>query len=162
LVSDFEGGEVRSEFGSGWSPSSDSAFGGRSGATFEIAEGGAIGSKGALLIRGRIADRPQPRWAGVRFNPGRSMFEPANLSAKKALTFWAKGDGKTYSVMIFTRKGGFRPSGKSFAAGKEWKLHRFELKEFDGCDGSDLLGVFLGGGPEVGDFELWIDDLRFE
>ena len=162
LVSDFEGGEVRSEFGSGWTPSSDSALGGRSSATFEIAADGANGSKGALLVRGRVADRPQPRWAGVSFIPGRSRFEPANLSAKKALAFWAKGDGKTYSVMVFTRKGGFTPSGKTFVAGEEWKLHRFELKEFDGCDGSDLMGVFLGGGPEAGDFELRLDDVQFE
>ena len=40
--------------------------------------------------------------------------------------------------------------------------HRFELKEFDGCDGSGLMGVFFGGGPATGPFELLIDEVRFE
>jgi hypothetical protein len=162
LVSDFEGGAVRSAFGAGWTLSTDGLLGGKSSATFAVAKGGASGSEGALLIRGRVADRPQPRWAGVRFLPGRSMFEPADLSAKAALAFWARGDGKPYSVLLFTRKRGFRPSAKTFVAGREWRKYRFKLDEFDGCDGRDILGVFFGGGPEAGDFELRLDDVRFE
>jgi hypothetical protein len=87
---------------------------------------------------------------------------PANLSAKKGLSFWVQGDGKSYSVMLFTQARGFQPSLKSFVAGPEWKQVRFPLAAFDGSNGEGVSGVFFGGGAEVGKFELRIDDVRFE
>ena len=87
---------------------------------------------------------------------------PADLSSKKAISFWAKGDGKPISIMIFSESRGFAPSMKTVESGKEWTRHRFELKDFDGDDGRGLLGVFFGGGAEVGPFEFRIDDVRFE
>jgi imidazolonepropionase-like amidohydrolase len=162
LVSDFDGEKVQSAFGNGWSVSTDSFVGGKSKASFRLVSGGAEGSKGALQISGTVDDRPQPRWAGVLFSPGAVMMQPANLSSKKAISFRAKGDGKTYSIMTFSISGGFSRAEKQFAAGKEWQEHRFALKDFDGCDGSGLMGLFFGGSPEVGPFELLIDDVRFE
>jgi imidazolonepropionase-like amidohydrolase len=161
LVSDFEAGEVRATFGAGWAASTDSMLGGKSSATLEVVEGGANGSRGALRIRGRVADRAEPRFAGAHFLPGRSQFEPANLSAKSSLSFWARGDGKRFSIMVFSRKGGFTPSVKEFIAVGDWKRYRFELKDFDGCDGSDITGLFLGG-TQPGEYELWVDDVRFD
>ena len=114
------------------------------------------------MIAGTIQDRPQPRWAGALFSPGAATMQPANLSSKKAISFRAKGDGKTYSIMTFSMSGGFSRAEKSFVAGKEWRKHRFELKDFDGCDGTGLMGLFVGGGPEIGPFELRIDDVRFD
>ncbi len=162
LVSDFDGEKVRSAFGSGWSVSTDSFVGGKSKASLELVAGGAEGSKGALKIGGTIEGRPQPRWAGALFSPGAGMMAPANLSSKRAISFRAKGDGKTYSIMTFSMSGGFARSEKTFVAGNQWQKHRFELKDFDGCDGSALMGVFLGAGPDVGPFELRIDEVRFE
>ena len=87
---------------------------------------------------------------------------PANLSGKKALSFWARGDGGTYSVLLFTQAGGFRPSMRTFLAGPEWKQVRFELSAFDGSNGEGITGVFFGAGGSVGKFELRIDEVRFE
>jgi hypothetical protein len=162
LVSDFEGDKPQSAFGSGWSVSTDSLVGGKSKAEFKLVSGGAEDSKGALRITGTIDDKPQPRWAGAFFSPGPEMMAPVNLSSKKAVSFWAKGDGKRYAIMIFSQAGGFSRSEKTFTADDRWEKHRFELKEFDGCDGSGLMGVFFGGGAEPGPFELLIDDVRFE
>ncbi len=162
LVSDFDGEKIQSAFGSGWMVSTDSFVGGKSKASLKLVPGGAEGSKGALAITGTIQDRPQPRWAGALFSPGTAMMQPANLSSKKAISFRAKGDGKTYSIMTFSMSGGFARAEKSFVAGKEWQRHRFDLKDFDGCDGTGLMGLFFGGGPESGPFELLIDDVRFE
>jgi hypothetical protein len=36
------------------------------------------------------------------------------------------------------------------------------LKDFDGCDGNGLTGLFFGGGAEAGPFELRIDGVRFD
>jgi imidazolonepropionase-like amidohydrolase len=162
LVSDFDGEKVQSAFGSGWMVSTDSFVGGKSKATLKLVPGGAEGSKGALAITGTIQDRPQPRWAGALFSPGSAMMQPVNLSSKKAISFRARGDGKTYSIMTFSMSGAFSRAEKSFVAGKEWQKHRFELKDFAGCDGSGLMGVFFGGGPATGPFELLIDDVRFD
>jgi imidazolonepropionase-like amidohydrolase len=162
LVSDFEGDAPRSAFGSGWSVSTDSFVGGKSKAELKVVPGGAGGSKGSLRIEGTIDDRPQPRWAGALFSPGRAPMAPANLSAKKAISFWAKGDGQTYSLMLFTQSGGFAPATREFVAGEDWSKHRFALKDFNGSDGSGLMGVFLGGGSRTGPFRLQVDDVRFE
>lgn len=162
LVSDFDGEAIRSAFGSGWAVSTDGLFGGKSKAELALAPDGAEGSKGSLLIRGTVTGESPARWAGAMFSPGPVMMAPANLSAKKALSFWAKGDGKNFQVMLFFQANGFTPSIKNFTAGKEWKKHRFDLKEFNDCDGSGLLGVFIGSGAEAGPFTLQVDNVRFE
>ena len=162
LVSDFEGKELTVAFGAGWMSSTDSYVGGSSRTEFKLTEGGANGSKGSMLIAGEIEDRPQPRWAGAIFYPGAAPMSPVNLSGKKAVSFRVKGDGKQYTVMIFSQSRGFQPSFKVFVTGDEWKQHRFELSAFDGCDGSDIMGLFFGGGADVGKFQFLIDDVRFD
>jgi imidazolonepropionase-like amidohydrolase len=162
LVSDFEGPEVKSSFGNGWAISTDSLVGGKSKAEIAIAPGGAQGSKSSLVIKGTIDDKPEPRWAGAMFSPGPAPMAPANLSGKKAIEFWAKGDGKTCAVMLFYQAKGFVPSLKSFTAGADWKKYHFDLKDFDGFDGSGLMGFFFGGGAQAGPFEFQIDQVRFE
>ncbi|MDI6808797.1 MAG: hypothetical protein QME66_07435 [Candidatus Eisenbacteria bacterium] len=54
LVSDFEAEQVSANFGSGWSISTDAMMGGTSTAKIQRVEGGAQGSKGAMLITGSI------------------------------------------------------------------------------------------------------------
>ena len=95
------------------------------------------------------------------FSPGNAPMSPVDLSSKKAISFWAKGDGKPISIMIFTQaRGGFAPSMKTVESGKEWTKHRFELKDFDGGDGKGLMGIFFGGGAEVGPFATALQELR--
>jgi imidazolonepropionase-like amidohydrolase len=165
LVSDFEGPEgsaPKARFGIGWQESTDKYVGGTSTVKYALAKGGANGSNDSLQITGTVADKAQPRWAGVLFCPGKTMMAPANLSSKKAISFWAKGDGKKYSVMLFAESFSFRPIMKEFSVGKEWKQYRFEIKDFNGSDGRDIMAVFFGGSPEPGEFELRLDEVRFE
>ena len=95
------------------------------------------------------------------FSPGAAEMTPANLSSKKEISFWAKGDGKTYRIMFFATSHGFQPATRSFITGPEWKQFTFQISEFDGMDGSDLMGIFFGGGPGPGRFVFQIDDVRF-
>jgi imidazolonepropionase-like amidohydrolase len=165
LVSNFEGPEgsaPKAVFGFGWQESTDKFVGGNSTVKYALAKGGANGSNDSLRITGTVTDKTQPRWAGVLFCPGKAMMAPANLSSKKTISFWAKGDGKTYTVMLFAQSFGFRPIEKRFSAGKEWKQHRFAIKDFNGCDGRDIMAVFFGGSPEPGAFEFQLDDVRFD
>jgi hypothetical protein len=64
--------------------------------------------------------------------------------------------------MTFSMAGAFARVEKAFVAGKEWQSHRFELKDFDGCETSALMGVFIGASPQTGPYELQIDDVRFD
>ena len=162
LVSDFEQEKPVSRFGAGWMVSTDSMIGGKSTAKLAIAPGGANGSKGCLDIAGEVAEGRGPAaWAGALFSPGASMMAPANLSSKKSLSFWAKGEGRSYAVMIFAKSFGYQPAIQTFAAGAEWKQFTFPLQSFH-TDGHDLMGVFFGSSPAPGKFDLAIDDVRFE
>ena len=160
-ISDFEGEVINTEYGAGWSVSTDAMMGGKSTAEYRLVEGGAAGSEKSLLITGTIAEGAQNRWAGAFFSPGPAMMQPANLSAWSSISFWARGDGKTYSVMIFAQSLGYMPDMVSFEAGPEWKEFTFPFEEFF-VDGIDIMGIFIGGSAELGDFELWIDTFRLK
>jgi ABC-type multidrug transport system permease subunit len=161
LVSDFDDGTAGAKFGSGWAVSTDSLMGGKSTAEFKVVSGGAQGSKGSLLITGEIVGSTRCFWAGAMFFPGPSRFAPVNLSTKKALSFWAKGDGQTYRVMLFSQSLGFVPATQTFVARPDWTKFVFPLASFQGMDGHDLEGVLFSGG-KPGRFAFQIDDVRFE
>jgi len=162
LVSDFDEGTPTANFGSGWVKSSDSMMGGKSVADFKVVDGGAQNSKGSLEIDGEILPGYAFPWAGAMFMPGAQPFAPANLSSKKTISFWAKGDGTTYRVMMFAASTGSIPAWQTFVAGPKWKHYSFPLASFRGMDGHDLEGVLFSGGPEPGKFAFQIDDVRFE
>jgi len=163
LVSDFEDGPaINATFGAGWSISTDQIQRGKSTCDFKIVDGGADNTKHALLIKGRI-NPPLPwAWAGAMFSPGASVMGPADLSGKKKIAFWAKGDGKDARLMIFSRSGGFAPAFVTFKPGKKWERHAFELRKFRDETGKDLTAVLFSGGVEHGAFEYQIDQLSFE
>lgn len=161
LVSDFEEDRPKARFGFGWLVSSDKFLGGKSMAAMKIVEDGANGSRSSLLIEGEVAVGIPFGWAGVMFAPGPVPMTPVNLSAKKQVLFWARGDGNTYRVMLFAKSYGFLPAGCDFITGPEWKRYAFELSRFDGMDGHDLMGLAFASGPDLGKFAFQIDDVRF-
>jgi hypothetical protein len=128
----------------------------------KVIEGGANGTKGALQITGKISDAFQFAWAGAMYSPGPQPFTPVDLSSKKALVFWAKGDGRSYNVMVFTEAAGYMPGVQSFTAGPQWKEFRFPLASFNGTDGHDITAIIFGAGLPTGDFSFAIDTVRLE
>jgi hypothetical protein len=87
---------------------------------------------------------------------------PTNLSSKKEISFWATGDGRTYSILLFAQSLGFQPAIKPFVAGPEWKQFTFPLSAFNGMSGHDLMGVLFSAGPPPGTFAFQIDDVQFK
>ncbi len=162
LVSDFDSGQTTSTFGSGWQVSTDSIMGGRSRAEVKVASGGAHGSQGALHVAGEIAGGVPYAWAGAMFFPGSAPMAPANLSSRRQVRFWARGDGATYRIMLFSQSAGPMPSSRTFVAEADWKEHTYSLSQFGGMDGHDLTGVLFTGGPAPGSFSFQIDDVRIE
>lgn len=162
LASNFDDGKIKSCFGSGWQISTDTIMGGQSTAEINVVEGGAEDSAGSLQIKGKIIPGAYFPWAGAIFFPGNKPMEPVDLSRFKKITFWAKGEAKTYRIMIFADKFGYIPIQKTFFAGPDWKSYTFSFTNFSQFDGKGIKGVFFAGGPEKGDFTLLIDNLEFQ
>jgi imidazolonepropionase-like amidohydrolase len=161
LISDFENGTTNTKFGLGWIATAGRLMGGsQPTARIDLVGGGAAGGKKALRISGEIADGVFG-WAGAMFNPGAAPGAPVNLSGKKAITFWTKGDGRTYQVMLYAKSKGALPAVKSFVAGSDWKKVTIPLSDF-GTDGSDMTQLTLAELSVPGRFNFEIDEIRFE
>jgi hypothetical protein len=158
LISGFDGNSIGSAFGHGWEPASDVIRGGRSVARVSVVSGGARGSAGALRIEGEVAPAPNA-WAGATFWPGRDVMRTADLAAITRLSFWAKGDGGTYSVNLTSSS--FRSGTVTFVAGPEWREYAFDLSAF-GVDTRRVLWVNFATGPKPGRFAFQIDEVRLQ
>ncbi|HXY41734.1 MAG TPA: CIA30 family protein, partial [Vicinamibacteria bacterium] len=159
LVSDFEGTTISARYGS-WISISDAEGGGKSKSSIMLAQGGANGSKGALRVTGEVVPGAQFAFAGVLFAPGGSPTEAVNLSGKKTVSFWAKGDGKSYVVALTSesRQGGM-PAMQPFVAGPEWKQYSFPFSAFE-TDGHDVTGLGFAEGQTPGQFEFELDQVE--
>jgi beta-glucosidase len=162
MVSTFDDLKVTASYGS-WTAASDSMNGGKSTSSIAAVEHGANGSKGALRVTGELVAGAPFLWAGTLYAPGAAAGmepEPVNLSAKKTISFWAKGDGKLYTLAVMTEANASQmPAMKMFTAGAEWKQYSYPLSAF-GTDGSDLKALLFACGQTPGKFEFQLDDLE--
>jgi len=162
LISDFDDGTPNAKFGTGWMFSTDSIAGGKSTGDMKIVDGGANGDKHGLQITGMIDGGLPYAWAGVMWSPGAQPFAAMNLSSNKSISFFAKGDGQTYRVLVFTTSGGRIPAQQTFTAGPEWKKTTIPFASFNGTDGHDIMAILFVGGPAAGKFDFQIDEVKLE
>jgi beta-glucosidase len=164
LVSNFDEGKVAANYGT-WIPASDTMNGGKSKSTFKIVEPGANGTKGALQVDGEVVASGGPfLFAGALYSPGPAIMQAANLSSKKTISFWAKGDGKNYVLLVLTDQSdgsNSMPAMKPFVAGPDWKQYMFPFSEFE-TDGSDLKGLGFLHAQEPGTFSFQIDQVEIK
>jgi imidazolonepropionase-like amidohydrolase len=160
-VSDFESGRPTSKVGFGWVVSTDAFAGGKSAATMNVTDDGANGSGKALTIAGTLDAGLQYGWSGAMWLTGKAPMQPANLSSKKEIRFWTKGDGKTYTLMLFSQAAGQRPLTTTFATTPTWTEVVIPFATL-GVDGRDVQGIAwtLTGTP--GTFALQVDDVRLK
>jgi hypothetical protein len=156
VVSDFEKG-LTAALGT-WMPSPDSFAGGTSTGDVTVVDGGVNGGH-ALSVAGTITATVPHAWYGAMWSPGATMMAPADLSAKPGFAFQARGDGKTYRVMVFSQGKGMMPLVRTFVAGPEWRQVQLAWSDF-GITGNDVIGIVFAGGPQPGQFAFLIDDLR--
>ncbi len=159
-VSDFDAEPISSRFGV-WLAASDRMRGGGSEAAIRRVTGGAVGSAGALEVKGRINPGLAQPWAGLNFLPGAKPMAPADLSALKELVLMARGDGRRYQVLLFASTGG-APAAASFVAGPDWAKVRLPLKDFAGGDLTRIGVLAIAATAPEGAFELLIDEVAFE
>ena len=160
-VADFDAGQPAAKFGSGWFVTTDQLAGGKSVAAIKVVSGGANKTPGALEIAGTLDAGLPYGWSGVMFTPGQTPMAPVNLSSKKELRFFARGEqGSSFAVMIFARSKGRMPATQPFTATGEWKEVVLPFSSFDGIDARDLMGIAFVASGSPGAFKLLIDDVR--
>ena len=160
-VSDFNGGQPTVKFGAGWFVTTDQLAGGKSVAEMKVVPSGANASAGALEITGTLDAGLPYGWSGVMFTPGQTAMAPVNLSAKKELRFFARGEeGRSYAIMMFTRGKGQMPVIQRFTTSAEWKEVVLPIASFQGIDAHDLMGIAFVASGTPGPFKLSIDEVR--
>jgi len=165
MVSNFDDGKVAANYGS-WIPASDKMNGGISTSSLAVVEPGADNTKGALQVTGEVVASTSPfTFAGALYFPAQAPMQPVNLSSKKNISFWAKGDGKSYTLIVLTESrsgnGGDMPAMTPFTAGPEWKQYTFPLSTFE-TDGSDLSGLGFVHVGEPGKFQFELDQFEIK
>ena len=164
MVSTFDDGKVAANYGS-WNVSSDEMIGGKSKAFIALAAPGANGSTGALKVSGEIIPGAgQFTWAGAMFTPGSAPMEPVNLSGKKEISFWVKGDGDGYMLIVLTASRSGQngiPAMVPFVATKEWKQYSFPFSTFQ-TDGGDITELLFAAMQPPGKFEFEIDQVEIK
>jgi len=161
IVSTFDQGKPSANYGS-WAAASDSTMGGKSTSAIQIVSPGADSSKGALEVSGNVVGGSQFPWAGAVFNPGFHVMEAVNLSGKKEISFWAKGDGHTYTLILLTAQRNGQngmPGMVSFTAGPDWKHYEFPMSKFQ-TDGSDITALAFASARNPGKFRFELDQLE--
>lgn len=158
-VSDFEAGTPTAKVGSGWVVSTDAFAGGKSVGAMAVVDGGANGSTKALSITGTLDAGLSYGWSGAMLMTGKAPMQPANLSSKRELRFWAKGDGQRYTVMLFSQSRGQQPLTQQFTAGAEWTEFVMPFTAF-GVDGHDIQGLAWTLTQTPGKFTLQVDEIR--
>jgi len=164
MVSNFDEGKASANFGS-WMAAGDQMNGGKSTSAMEVVKPGADGTAGALQVSGEVvAEGPGFHFAGLIYSPGRAAMEAANLSSKKEISFWAKGDGKTYVLVVLSESHNGQnemPPTAQFEAGAEWKHYSFPISQFQ-TDGSDLTGLGFVAVQRPGKFQFELDQLEIK
>lgn len=159
VVSNFDDGKPASRFGLGWSASTDQMAGGKSKGDVQIVDGGAEGSPKSMRLSGTIDGALPYAWAGAALIPASTAMQPVDMSAAKEISFWARGDGKVYRVMLFAQSRGMTPMTRTFQSTAEWKEHTIPLTAF-GTEGKDVVMLIIAAGPAAGAYELFVDGVK--
>jgi imidazolonepropionase-like amidohydrolase len=169
---------VKAAFGRGWSVSTDRIAGGGSTAALAVVEDAPPAAPGtsatgapspagaasghAIEVTGKVAPGAFIAWAGASLWPGDAPFTAVDLSARKGVHFWARGDGRTYQVMLLAQSHGHMPLFQAFTAGPAWKEYDFPFQSFAGYDGHDVQAVVFAAASAPGAFALRLSSVRLE
>ncbi len=159
IISNFDSGTSNVEFGSGWFISTDQMAGGKSSATMNVIDGGAAGTPKALHVVSEINEGFAFPWAGPMAFFGSRPMKAVDLSSKRGLTFFAKGD-TDIRVMLFASSLGRIPAQTTVHAGGDWTEITILWSDFGG-QGKDVQAVLFSGGAH-GKSEFSIDELRLK
>ena len=155
LIADFEHG-VGTAFGAGWQATSDRMLGGSSTASLSAGHG-------TLRVEGEVAATGFAfPWSGAIFFPGEQPMQPVDFSAREVLRFRTRGDGRTYSVMLFGGSAGATiPATVPFTATPAWTEVEIPLVRFPTATPGLIGGLaFAAQAPPAGAYTFELDDVE--
>lgn len=149
MIADFEAG-LDAAFGT-WRIATDQMMGGASIASMSV-------QNAALVIDGEIASNIAFPWAGVMWMPDA---QPMDFSGREAIRFRTRGDGQSYSVMLFGNAQFVgAPPSVTFMASKEWKQIEIPLEDFPTNTRENITGVAFMAEGIAGPFRFEIDEIE--
>ena len=158
LSSDFDDARdwQQASHGGHWRETTDQMVGGQS--TVRLARAEAAGG-GALAIRGELAQGANFPWSGAMLFADATPMHETDATGY-TLRFRARGDGRSYSVMVFSGPAEQRiPALWRFTPGPDWQDYTLPLAEVDGADPARLRAVAFAASLPAGQFELLIDEV---
>ena len=167
VIADFDHGNERSSYGLGWHAADDKMRGGNSTIAQHLIDGGAQNSRGALEVTGDVGTAIQYPFVGTSFLPNGKENVPfpdqgfMDYSGKKTLSFYARGDGQAYSVVVMGPVMDAIPSMYGFVAGPDWQEVRVPLQDLGNADLKRVKLVSFGT-MTPGKFRFQIDNVRLE
>jgi imidazolonepropionase-like amidohydrolase len=156
MISNFDSGVTETAFGSGWQVSTDAMAGGASTATMDVVNGGANGTAKSLYIHADTKAGSMYPWAGAILMFGAAPFQPADLSSKSGISFYAKGE-VDIRVMLFAASAGRIPRLTTVHAGADWTEITLPWTAFN-VDGKDVQAILFCG-PEKRAVDFGIDEV---
>jgi len=166
-LGDFDAGSMAVSYGLGWVAADDKWNGGTSTVELKLTTGGAANSKAALEVSGNVVGDSQYPFGGTAFFPNGnpasdfSQWGATDYSKRKALRFWARGDGQSYIVMILGPVQSAQPLTYNFTAGPEWREIRVGVSDL-GPAYFERVKMISIGRSNTGPFRFEIDDVRIE
>jgi imidazolonepropionase-like amidohydrolase len=159
MISNFDSGDTKPAFGSGWQVSTDSIMGGKSTGLMDVVDGGANGTPKALHVHAETKAGAMFPWSGAMVILGATPMQAIDVSAKGGLSFYAKGD-TDIRLMLFSASAGRIPRMTTVHAGATWSELTVPWSKFS-VDGKDVQAfLFCGNEPGVADFQ--IDEVRLK
>ena len=155
LIADFENG-VGAAFGVGWHATSDRMQGGSSTASLSAGHG-------TLRVEGEVVPTGFAfPWSGAIFFPGEQPMQPVDFSTREVLRFRTRGDGRTYSVMLFGGSAGATiPPTVPFATTPAWTEVEIPLARFPTATPGLIGGLaFVARVPPAGAYAFELDDVE--
>lgn len=148
------------EFGWGWSTTTDQVAGGHSVASITLIHPGADGTHAALRVTGEVKPGFQfGPWAGAIWFPGHEPMQAADLSAKRELTFWARGTPGSHNVMLASGSPNGIPLYAAFVIIQQWKEYHMPLAtSFPNADWKHVYYIAFAAGTN-GKFQFDLDQV---
>ncbi len=154
--------DLSSGFAMNWVTTTDQLANGKSTAALSIVTPGAQESSGAMRIDGEISTKFFFPWSGAGVFFSEDFTLPFDFSDYKTISFYARGDERELSVLLFTRTSLQRPATKTFNITSDWQFYEIELSSIRGAALDEVFGLAITAGRPKGAFYFELDDVRLQ
>ncbi len=163
MINNFDQQIYNTEMGTGIGETTDQFAGGQSVVELSLIKDSEKSDNQFLKVSGEVKSGFMFPWSGFSYLLGENQQTGVDLSKIKSLRFRAKGGPHTakISVLLF-QTGSFRPIQKDLKITDSWQEFDLVLSDVKNLDTSDIANISIVRAQAVGDFEFFIDELRFE